>query len=349
MKKVLFSIFAIILVLQLSAQQPNINNPGFEQWTSGHPTGWTTSISGTVNVTLFGSMTFPVPVSLNFGTQTTDAHSGDYALKLTANGINLSSYGIPEFTWPGMAQLGTAGQFSVSMETIQQLAGLNFMDLDLNDIQNLNLNWEELASLRNVLSNGDAFSVVPSAMKVWVKYLPPAGQSDTMMILIGAYKTGEPNMLLMGEAPSAYGYLAVTDSIVNYTELTVPIEYDVEDLTCDSLLIMFLSSSFMNANSGTELYIDDISFEYDYQSISSPERVKMKLYPNPASNYMVVSPENQSELYNVSVYDLTGKKLIERNSLTGDTRVDLENLSSGAYFLKIQQAGSETVRKFVVE
>ncbi len=349
MKKVLFSIFAIIFVLQLSAQQPNINNPGFEQWTSGHPTGWTTSISGSVNVTIFGSMTLPIPVSLNFGSQTTDAHSGDYALKLTANGIDLSSYGIPQFTLPGIAQLGTAGQFSVSLETIQQLAGLNFMDLDLNDIQNLNLNWEELASLRNVLSNGDAFSVVPSAMKVWVKYLPPAGQTDTMMILIGAYKTGEPNMLLMGETPTAYGYLAMTDSLPNYTELTVPIEYDMDDLTCDSLLIMFLSSSFMNANSATELYIDDISFEYDYQSISSPERVKMKLYPNPASNYMVVSPENQSELYNVTVYDLTGKKLRELNSLTGDTRVDLENLSSGAYFLKIQQAGSETVRKFVVE
>ncbi len=346
MKKILFSLVCMVAALQLSAQQPNISNPGFEQWTSGHPTGWTTSISGSVNVNL-GFMTLPIPVSLNFGSQTTDAHSGDYALKLTANGMDLSNYGLPQFSWPGMAQLGTAGQFSVSLETIQQLVGLNPMDIDMSDIQNLN--WDELASLRNVLSTGDAFTMVPSAMKVYVKYLPPVGVTDTMLILVGAYDEGAANMLIVGETPAAYGYLAVTDRIENYTELTVPIEFDPDDVSCDSLLIMFFSSSFLNANQQTELYIDDISFEYDYLSVESSERIKMNLYPNPATEYMMVNPADQSEVYDIMVYDINGKQIKSMERLTGNIRVDLKELASGTYFLKMMQSGNELVRKFVVE
>lgn len=348
MKKILFSLVCFLAALQLSAQQPSLNvvNPGFEQWTSGHPTGWTTHIAGHVNISM-GLINYPFPVSLNFGTQTTDAHSGDFALKLTANGIDLSSAGLFEFSLPGIAQLGTAGEFSVSMSTIQQLIGIDPSNLDLDDLQNIN--WNELASLRNVLSTGDTFTAVPSAMKVWVKYLPPAGMTDTMMILVGAYKTGEPNMLLMGELPTSYGYYVGTERIENYTELTVPISYDVEDLVCDSLMIMFVSSPFMNANSSTEMYIDDISFEFDYMSVESTERIRMSLYPNPASDYLLVSIENQTDLYDLTVYDVNGRQVKKLEHLIGETRMVVNELSAGTYFLKVQQKGNTTVRKFVVE
>lgn len=346
MKKILFVLVCVLAVSRLSAQQPNISNPGFEQWSSGVPAGWSTSISGNINVSLMG-VNIPVPVSLNFGSQSSDSHSGNYALKLKANGIDLSSYGMPAFTLPGIAQLGNSGSFSVSLETIQQLIGLDFTNIDFSNLPDIN--WEELASLGNILSPGEAFSMVPTAMKVWIKYLPPTDATDTMLILVGAYKTGEPNMILLGQMPESYGYQAISERIENYTEITVPMSYDLNDLNCDSMVLVFVSSSFMNPNRETELYIDDISFEYDYLSISSTALVKMQLYPNPAKEYMVLSPENQSEKYNLLVYDVNGKLLREMEQLTGDTRIGLGDLSSGAYFIKVQQSGNETVRKFVVE
>jgi hypothetical protein len=347
MKKFLFFFVCVFAALQLSAQQPNIINHDFEQWTSGHPTGWTTSISGTINIPIYGSITFPYSVSLNFGSQTSDAHGGNSALKLKAKGMDLSSYNLPAFALPGIAQLGVAGSFSLSYETIQQLANVDFNNFDWSALEDVD--WQELASLRNVFSKGEPFTMIPTAMKVWVKYMPPAGETDTMMILVGAYKTGEASTLLMGETPSAFGYYIASERLDNYTEITVPIQYDEEDVTCDSLLIMFVSSSFMNANENTELYVDDISFEFDYMSVASAERIKMNLYPNPAVNEITLSVENQSEMYNVTVYDMNGKQLKRMEQLTGNTNISVSDLSAGAYFLKVQQAGNETVRKFVVE
>ena len=343
MKKFLFSLVAFFLMLQLSAQQPNISNPGFEQWTGNTPVGWTTSISGSITgVPIIGSY----PLSFNFGTKVQDAHAGNYALKLQTKSLDLSFLGVPAITVPGIAQLGTAGSFSISVETIQELMSID-STTDMSDLIS-NLDMDELSSFANIFSRGVPFTMVPTAMKVWVKYLPAAGESDTMMVLLGAYKEGETSMLLMGDIPETYGYYAVTERLENYTQLTVPVSYNEEDLTCDSLVIVFVSSSFTNAKN-SELYIDDISFEYDYLSVNSNERIQMNMYPNPATDFMVISPANQSEVYDIMVYDINGKQLKNVEQLTGDTRLSVNDLAAGTYFLKLKQSGSELVRKFVVE
>lgn len=344
MKRILFSLVAAFLMLQLSAQQPNISNPGFEQWSGiTTPVGWTTSISGSItDVPGFGSL----PISFSFGTRVSDSHSGSYALKLQTKSLDLSYLGIPVIAVPGVAQLGTAGSFSISIETIQELMSID-STTDMSDLIN-NLDMEELSTFKNIFSKGVPFTMVPTAMKVWVKYLPPVGETDTMLVLLGAYKEGQTSLLLMGDLPDTYGYYAVTERLENYTELTVPVSYNEEDLTCDSLVVVFVSSSFMNAKS-SELYIDDISFEYEYLSVNSTERIKMNMYPNPATDYMVINPANLSETYDIMVYDMNGKQLKSVEQLMGDTRLSVSDLAAGTYFLKMKQSGSELVRKFVVE
>lgn len=344
MKKILFSLVCMVAVLHLSAQQPNISNPSFEQWTGSTANGWTTSISGSITgVPIIGSY----PLSFNFGSKVQDAHAGYYALKLQAKSLNLSFLGVPEIKVPGIAQLGTAGSFSISMSTIQELMSIDSTTDFTSLLQNMDM--DELSTLANIFSKGEPFNMVPTAMKVWVKYLPPVGETDTMLVLLGAYKEGETSMLLMGEMPDTYGYLAVSERLENYTELTVPVEYDEEDLTCDSLVVVFVSSSFTNANVNTELYIDDISFEFDYLSVNSTERIKMNMYPNPATDYMVINPADQSEVYDIMVYDMNGKLLKSAEHLTGDTQLSVSDLAAGTYFLKLKQSGNELVRKFVVE
>lgn len=351
MKKILSLVAFVAMMLHLSAQQPNVINPGFEDWitsgpNAGMPVGWSTNFSGVVGST---------PVDFNFGTRTTNAHSGNYALKIQAVDPEED---FPVF--PGVAQLGEVGGFSISTETYDMLSLVdysdptwgNFFDYTWDEVSFIldMLGLSELGTMKNMFSKGNAFTKVPTAMKVWVRYLPPVGEKDTMRIMVGTYRTGEDCALIMGNHyPSSYGTLTVSERMEEYTELTVPIEYDTNALSCDSLMIMFVSSPFMNANLNTELYIDDISFEYDYVSVRSAERVKMQLYPNPASEYLTVSVEKQSESYNISVYDMNGKRVKRQMQLMGDSRLYVGDLPAGTYFLKVQQAGNETARKFVVE
>lgn len=346
MKKILLLLSMGIFSLSTVLAQ-NIGNPGFEQWNSSRPVGWTTSIAGTLNITVPVLGNLPIPLSLNFGSQTTDAHSGNYALKLKANGIDLSSYGMPSFTLPGIAQLGTSGEFQISLSTIQQLSGIDWEHFSMEDLENIN--WEELMSLVNVISKGEPFTQVPTAMKLWAKYLPPAGETDTMMIAVAAYSEGVLSTILSGNLPGTYGLYTSSERMEEYTELTIPLSFDPAHVTCDSLVIIAFSSSIMHPNANTELYLDDISSEYDYSSISSLNKVNVSIYPNPTSNFVNIVSENQTDKYAVEFYDAMGKCVKTQDNLLGSTRVDLKDCAKGVYFVKIRQNGLQSVKIIVVE
>lgn len=347
MKKVLLSIVITLCMMHLSAQNyPNIPNPGFESWSGLAPTGWTTSLTGDIINISLKHTEFAYLVQMDFGTKTTDAHSGDYALKLQASTL-VPPRG-PVVTMPGVAQVGAAGEFVIDYTVIEAFMGLDSFVVDWSMLQYISA--EELGSVANIFSKGVPFNMVPTAVKAWVKFVPQDGVQDTMSVWVGAYRSGDAHNIMWGDVPSAgYGYAEFDERMDEYTQITIPVEYSSDDVSCDSLLLIFVSTSITSPKEETQLYIDDITFEFDYTSVSSNEKVSMRLYPNPAADYMVVSLDNQADSYELTVYDVNGKQIKHLESLTADTRVAVNDLSAGTYFLKVQQAGNTTVRKFIVE
>lgn len=347
MKKVLCSIVCALCMLQLSAQNyPNITNPGFEDWSGLAPTGWTTSLLGDIVNINTKNPNFNYFVQMEFGTKTTDAHSGNYALKLQAN--TLTPPQGPRVTMPGVAQVGTASEFVIDYSIIEPFMVLDSFVVDWGILELIGV--AELGTVANIFSKGVPFNMVPTAVKAWVKFIPQEGVSDTMSVWVGASRAGDPVYLMWGDVPSAgHGYAEYSNRMDEYTEITIPLEYSSDNIYCDSLQLIFVSTSIRAPKEETLLYIDDISFEFDYTSVRSDEKISMKLYPNPATDYMVLSLENQTDLYDVTLYDINGKQIRQLKSLTGNTRLAVDDLSAGTYFLKVQQSGNTTVRKFVVE
>jgi hypothetical protein len=247
-----------------------------------------------------------------------------------------------------VAQVGTAGEFVIDYSMIEAFMGLDSFVVDWSLLQYISA--EELGSVANIFSKGVPFNMVPTAVKAWVKFVPEEGVQDTMSLWVGAYRAGEPSYIMWGDEPSAgHGYAEFSDRMDEYTQITVPLDYSSDDVTCDSLVLIFVSTSISAPKEETVLYIDDITFEFDYTSVRSSEKVNMRLYPDPATDYMVVSLDNQADSYELTVYDINGKQIKHLESLVGDARVAVNDLSAGTYFLKVQQAGNTTVRKFVVE
>ncbi len=58
---------------------------------------------------------------------------------------------------------------------------------------------------------------------------------------------------------------------------------------------------------------------------------KIYLYPNPAENYVEIVSENP--LKRVEIYSITGRLMI--TSQNSDTTIDIEELPSGIYFVRI--------------
>ncbi|SHI51330.1 T9SS type A sorting domain-containing protein [Flavobacterium terrae] len=98
----------------------------------------------------------------------------------------------------------------------------------------------------------------------------------------------------------------------------------------------------MTATGGTSC-----NFQLTVQpALSVDEFVKknLKLYPNPASTEITVSGDFISG-QDIEIYNLLGQKLIQKNLITNEEKIDISSLSSGVYTAKFK--GSNTTLKFI--
>jgi len=81
-----------------------------------------------------------------------------------------------------------------------------------------------------------------------------------------------------------------------------------------------------------EVYLDNMLL-YDEPIMSIPQvwKNKILIYPNPASNVVMVKITDQS-IQHLQLYSLEGKLLQE----TKETIMDITNVASGTYVLKIK-------------
>lgn len=324
MKKSIFSLFLVALAACAMAQT-TVPNGGFENWTNGRPDNWTTSISGNVIATLPYIGEFPYPVSANFGSQTSDAHSGNYALKLMA-----STIGVPSTSYslkiPGIAQLGSAGEFNIPMSVITDLisGGLDSLNMD---------NIESLATFLNSLASGMPCESTPENLKLWVKYLPQ--NMDTMRVIAYTKQNG---------TPVSYAQIEVSETLSEYTQLVC--SFDSPFAPCDSICIIIASGGFTTSDS-TELYVDDVELNY-YVGVAEHETVKVNIYPNPATDRFCIAPAS-GERYQYKLSDLTGRTIAFRKNVTGVEEVNVHSLVPGVYMLFIEQGNQTLTKKVVVQ
>jgi len=76
----------------------------------------------------------------------------------------------------------------------------------------------------------------------------------------------------------------------------------------------------------------------------SPDANALSIYPNPASEYIVINSPGQS--VEVSIYNIAGQKVM---SSFNETRLDISSLTKGLYFVDANVDGVSAVQKLIVE
>ena len=72
----------------------------------------------------------------------------------------------------------------------------------------------------------------------------------------------------------------------------------------------------------------------------------LNIYPNPVSDKLYI--EAEIEIEEVVVYDMFGRhQVTETPSRQGDLSVDVTNLNSGVYFVKVVTENGEVVKRFI--
>lgn len=70
------------------------------------------------------------------------------------------------------------------------------------------------------------------------------------------------------------------------------------------------------------------------------------LYPNPTNGIVNIA---NAEGFQMDVYDVLGKVIVSKNSISNQEMVDLTNLAAGVYYIKLKNEKSSTVKKVVVK
>lgn len=99
--------------------------------------------------------------------------------------------------------------------------------------------------------------------------------------------------------------------------------------------------------------VDASSWEVDYvkvtgtnvNSVEETATSMVSLYPNPAREQVSFVLDNDAQ---VSIFDMTGRKVNEMNAGAGQAQLNVSELESGVYFLNVRYAnGTSAVTKFV--
>lgn len=73
----------------------------------------------------------------------------------------------------------------------------------------------------------------------------------------------------------------------------------------------------------------------------------IKIYPNPASNYLYISFNEQQDL-NVEIYNILGQ-ILTCQTLTQNSTIDVSNLPEGTYIIKLSSKDHSSIRKCIVK
>lgn len=110
-------------------------------------------------------------------------------------------------------------------------------------------------------------------------------------------------------------------------------EYEL-DLESNNSTLLFRSSN------GDEVLYRDTTLSIEENNFST-----LKLYPVPSKNEVFIYSDNSTEIKEIHVFDLKGKKMIIRNK---HNSLNLENLPQGMYIMElVGQNGLKTIRKFI--
>ena len=104
-------------------------------------------------------------------------------------------------------------------------------------------------------------------------------------------------------------------------------------------------------NWSTYYYVDDVSLYEDttlgVQAI--PVENYFSIHPNPCDNYITLSYHDSDLPNNLSIIDLSGKRILEFNFSKSEKTIDVSSVASGYYILKCGLASGKTiVRKITI-
>ncbi len=130
--------------------------------------------------------------------------------------------------------------------------------------------------------------------------------------------------------------------ITNYT----PFHFNINlSHTPDSMNILLISSGGMNPQTGSALWVDNLSMQYN--STAGTETIYLSeksAFPNPTSDEILFEIPGEG-LCEVIVLDIAGKKVLSYSTAESRFLLDVRSLSPGMYVVTVRRSNLKYIHK----
>lgn len=126
------------------------------------------------------------------------------------------------------------------------------------------------------------------------------------------------------------------ESNFDYIFFSIPFDYVTPGIP-DSAMIMLTSSTALGQDppAGTKLRIDNLAFSDLATGVAELSEMEVKVYPNPAVNYVTVTLPRTPDKLSIVVFDYLGRMVDLKEMPTHEYVLATHNLRSGFYFFQI--------------
>lgn len=184
----------------------------------------------------------------------------------------------------------------------------------------------------------------------YYKYLKE--DNDTGSIIINLFKDN---------VNIGTGTYFFTDRDTVYTYFSDSIQYLIDEIPDSATIIISTNKNDVHAipMSNSILYIDALSFDSRLDTTEIPTSVKqnsisikqLKLYPNPARDYIAIELPEMELIKSIEIFNLSGNNVYSEsinNQYENVRMFNVSNLANGVYFIRVQLESAAYINKFIV-
>ena len=326
MKKILCILWALpLLIGAVSAQNFPIPDGHFENWTTEEAEDGST----------YDELGNPFWTSLN---------------QLASLPASMFTGPVTMFKETGRS--GQEGDYAPRLVANEMLYGDSGMIFLPGVIGTLDVVFDKLTA-----RTGRAFTSRPKAIKGYMKYFPVDGDSASIYVGLTRYNEAAGMRQTIGIVDQIY-----KDTISEWTEFNLPIQYNDDEVNPDTVMVFFVSSAdydrkferlmHCKGSLGSTLLVDDVEFVYEGgepgPSTNNENTVlaASKLYPNPSFNG--IFNLNVQEACSMEVFAISGQAVMQQNLMTAGTyTVDLSRFAPGVYYIRLTNGDGAAVLKAI--
>jgi hypothetical protein len=303
MKKVIALAAFIFCFFANSYGQQNVRGGNFEHWryvAVYHYYEPDSSMFSTLDTLNYA----PTPPNGNSTYRCDTAHSGNYSARLVTRTIVLLS---------GVIIPGVIGTMKTNWTTEKAILGIPY----------------------------PYGTTLPIRFSGYYQSYPLLNDSSAAVLLLSKW-----NAMTHKRDTLAYNRLAFHGTINKWTQFDIAVTYWDQSKTPDTLTILLLSCAGFNARNmfgsvgqvGSMAMFDDVNLTgvNGFPLLLMPS-VKVKLSPNPVSQYLKIELGSSVESGYFEVYDAQAK-FIRQVPLNGNTgQINVSDLSAGMYYYKLTE------------